>query len=49
MEEFPSWPSPGAPQNGAGDLNLLDGDSLLLDLDDKTLQVGWELLTWGEG
>ena len=36
--EFP-WHSGGVPSPAHGELNLLDGDNILLDLDDKTLQV----------
>lgn len=37
--DFP-WPTPSGEQPSNGELNLLVDNNLLLDLDDKTLQVG---------
>jgi hypothetical protein len=36
--EFP-WNSGGLPPPAESELNLLGGDNILLDLDEKTLQV----------
>lgn len=37
--DFPSIPAEGMARSSPEQLNLLDNDNLLLDLDDKTLQV----------
>jgi hypothetical protein len=37
--DFPSLPAAGMAGSNPEQLNLLDNDNLLLDLDDKTLQV----------
>lgn len=44
--DFP-WPTPSDTAHCDKDLNLLDGDNLLLELDDKTLQVRFEMAVAG--